>query len=59
VYQDERLTSVEAKRSLREAGCTEREMRGKIDKVAASLVLRAYFEAAASRQTGSLKSTEI
>ncbi|MDR1014450.1 MAG: Holliday junction resolvase RuvX [Coriobacteriales bacterium] len=54
VYQDERLTSVEAKRSLRQAGCTEREMRGKIDRVAASLILRAYFEAA-SRQKGKLE----
>jgi putative Holliday junction resolvase len=44
IYQDERLSSVEAKRSLREAGCTEREMRGKIDMVAAALILRSYLE---------------
>jgi putative Holliday junction resolvase len=48
VYQDERLSSVEARRTLREAGCTEREMRGKIDTIAASFVLRAYLEAASS-----------
>jgi putative Holliday junction resolvase len=44
VYQDERLSSVEAKRYLREAGCTEREMRGKIDMIAASLILQAYLD---------------
>jgi putative Holliday junction resolvase len=48
VYQDERLSSSEARRSLREAGCTEREMRGKIDTVAASFILRAYLEAVSS-----------
>jgi putative Holliday junction resolvase len=50
VYQDERLSSAEARRSLREAGCTEREMRGKIDAIAASLILRAYLDAASSEQ---------
>jgi putative Holliday junction resolvase len=45
-YQDERLSSVEAKRYLREAGCTEKEMRGKIDKIAASLVLQAFLNTA-------------
>jgi putative Holliday junction resolvase len=45
VYQDERLSSVEARRTLREAGCTQREMRGKIDMIAASLVLEAYLDA--------------
>jgi putative Holliday junction resolvase len=44
-FQDERLSSIEAKRYLREAGCTEKEMRGKIDKIAASLILQAYFDA--------------
>jgi putative Holliday junction resolvase len=53
VYQDERLSSAEARRALREAGCTEREMRGKIDMVAASLILRAYLDAASSGQAGS------
>jgi putative Holliday junction resolvase len=48
VYQDERLSSAEARRVLQEAGCTQREMRGKIDAIAASLVLRAYLEAASS-----------
>jgi putative Holliday junction resolvase len=53
VYQDERLSSAEARRALREAGCTEREMRGKIDMIAASLILRAYLDAASSGQAGS------
>jgi len=44
-YQDERLSSVEAKRYLRDAGCTERDMRGKIDMLAASLILQAYLDA--------------
>ncbi|MDR1183519.1 MAG: Holliday junction resolvase RuvX [Coriobacteriales bacterium] len=48
VYQDERLSSAEARRTLREAGCTEREMRGKIDTIAASFILRAYLEALSS-----------
>jgi putative Holliday junction resolvase len=50
VYQDERLSSAEARRHLREAGCTEREMRGRIDAVAASLILRAYLDAAVFEQ---------
>jgi putative Holliday junction resolvase len=54
-YQDERLSSAEARRSLRDAGCTEREMRGKIDMIAASLILRAYFDARSSEFAGSLE----
>ena len=44
-FHDERLTSVQAKRYLRENGFTERQMRGKIDMVAASLLLQAYIDA--------------
>ena len=44
VYQDERLSSVEAKRYFREAGYTERQMRGRIDMLAASLTLQAYLD---------------
>jgi putative Holliday junction resolvase len=53
VYQDERLSSAEARRSLRETGWTEREMRGKIDMVAASLILRAYLDATYLSEQGS------
>ena len=44
-FADERLSSREAKRSLREKGMGEREMRGKIDMIAASLFLQAWLDA--------------
>ena len=44
-FADERLSSQEAKRSLREKGMTERDMRGKIDMIAASLFLQAWLDA--------------
>ena len=42
---DERLSSQEAKRSMREKGMTEKAMRGKIDMIAASLFLQAWLDA--------------
>lgn len=42
-FVDERLSSAEAKRLLREQGLSEREMRGKIDSVAASLFLETWM----------------
>lgn len=44
-FADERLSSREAKRSLREKGIAERAMRGKIDMIAASLFLQAWLDA--------------
>lgn len=44
-FADERLSSREAKRSLREKGFDERSMRGKIDMIAASLFLQAWLDA--------------
>ena len=44
-FADERLSSQEAKRSLREKGLSERDMRGKIDMIAASLFLQAWLDA--------------
>lgn len=44
-FIDERLSSREAKRILREEGLSERAMRGKIDMVAASLFLQAWLDA--------------
>lgn len=44
-FADERLTSSEAKRMLRERGLSERQMRGKVDMVAASLFLQAWLDA--------------
>lgn len=44
-YADERLTSREAKHALREQGLTEKQMRGKVDMIAASLMLQAWLDA--------------
>lgn len=43
-FVDERLSSAQAKRLLREQGLSEREMRGKVDSVAASLFLEAWLD---------------
>ena len=43
-FVDERLSSVEAKRILREEGHDERSMRGKVDMIAASLFLQAWLD---------------
>lgn len=43
-FIDERLSSREAKRILREQGLSEREMRGKVDSVAASLFLQTWLD---------------
>ena len=51
-FADERLSSAEAKRILREEGLRERDMRGKVDMVAASLFLQAWLDARASDATG-------
>lgn len=44
-FADERLSSSEAKRILREQGLSERSMRGKVDMVAASLFLQSWLDA--------------
>ena len=43
-FTDERLSSSQAKRSLREKGYSEKEMRGKIDMIASSLFLQAWLD---------------
>lgn len=43
-FTDERLSSAQAKRSLRESGMPERKMRGKVDMIAASLFLQAWLD---------------
>lgn len=43
-FIDERLSSREAKRILRDQGLSEREMRGKVDSVAASLFLQTWLD---------------
>ncbi len=49
-FADERLSSSEAKRILREKGLSEREMRGKVDMIAASLFLQAWLDTQAHQQ---------
>ena len=44
-FADERLSSAEAKRSLREKGLSEKSMRGKVDMIAASLFLQSWLDA--------------
>lgn len=44
-FADERLSSAEAKRSLREKGLSEKAMRGKVDMIAASLFLQTWLDA--------------
>ena len=43
-FADERLSSVEAKRSLRESGVSEKDMRGKVDMIAASIFLQTWLD---------------
>lgn len=43
-FIDERLSSTEAKRILREQGLSEKQMRGKVDMVSASLFLQAWLD---------------
>ena len=50
VFADERLSSSQAKRSLREEGLSEREMRGKVDMMAAALFLQAWLDARRSNE---------
>lgn len=49
-FTDERFSSLQARRSLREKGLSEKEMRGKIDMIAASLFLQAWLDSRDSIQ---------
>ncbi len=51
VFVDERLSSREAKRILREEGMAEKQMRGKVDMVAASLFLQTWLDAREQEDT--------
>ncbi len=44
-FVDERLSSKEAKRTLAEGGLSQKDMRGKVDKVAAALFLQSFLDA--------------
>jgi len=46
VLQDERLSSVEADRALREVGASGRERRRTVDRSAATVILQAWLDAA-------------
>ena len=48
-FTDERLSSREAKRSLREKGLDERAMRGKVDMIAAGIFLQAWLDEQAAK----------
>lgn len=43
-YLDERWTSLEAERALDEAGVKQRDRRGRVDPIAAALLLRTWLE---------------
>ncbi|MDO8915455.1 MAG: Holliday junction resolvase RuvX [Coriobacteriia bacterium] len=47
-YQDERLTSKAAERAMSEAGADSRARRGRVDMVAAALLLQTYLDAQAA-----------
>ena len=47
--QDERLSTVEAERSLRESGAGAAERRSNVDRTAATVILQAYLDAHRSR----------
>lgn len=50
-FEDERLSSVEAKRILREQGLKEKAMRGKVDMIAASIFLQSWLDSHSSENT--------
>lgn len=50
ILWDERLSTVEAERLLRESGETSREFRSRVDAVAAAVILQSYLDAAEERE---------
>jgi len=50
---DERLTTVEAERTLREAGAGSRERKASVDRIAAILILQNYLDARATQASAS------
>ena len=49
VLHDERLTTITAQRSLRDAGVRGRDQTAVVDKVAAAVMLQAFLDSAATR----------
>ncbi len=52
-YFDERFTSVEAEQHLLAAGLTKKQRKGRLDKLAAQIMLTAYLESTAPRSNAS------
>ncbi len=52
VYFDERNSTAEARRTMREAGVSEREQRGTLDMVAAAIFLQAWLDARRTEGAG-------
>lgn len=52
VFQDERLSSAEAKRVMGEAGLSEKQKRGSVDMVAAAILLQAYLDGDGPKRDG-------
>lgn len=44
-YHDERLSTAEARKLMRESGVSDKEQRGTLDKVAAAIVLQRWLDA--------------
>lgn len=50
VFWDERLSTAEAERMLHEAGESSRQYRGRLDAVAAAVILQSYLDAVEERE---------
>jgi putative Holliday junction resolvase len=57
-FQDERLTSVAAQRSLHDAGRNVKQSRAVIDQVAAQMILQSHLDAAVGEGTGKMTKDE-
>ena len=51
-FQDERLSSVESKRLLSAAGVSGKAKKGKVDRMAAALILQSYMDRHGSEEPG-------
>ncbi len=52
VFQDERLSSAEASRVMADSGMSERQRRGSVDMVAASIILQSYLDGGGLERDG-------
>lgn len=49
-YVDERMSSVEARRRMTEMGLSSRQQRGRVDMIAAAVILQAYLDGSVSEE---------